>query len=113
MGKLDQYCFDGTNALSLKKLPTDSKKDQVDKEKILCQNRKKSGKNFALQDKLYADAKEGLIIILQARDAAGKDSTIRHVMGGINRRVYKFSATSSLLRMSLRMIICGAALQIF
>ena len=73
MGKLDQYCFDGTNALSLKKLPTDSKKDQVDKEKI-----------FALQDKLYADAKEGLIIILQARDAAGKDSTIRHVMGGIN-----------------------------
>ena len=29
MGKLDQYCFDGTNALSLKKLPTDSKKDQV------------------------------------------------------------------------------------
>ena len=32
MGNLDQYCFDGTNALSLKKLPTDSKKDQVDKE---------------------------------------------------------------------------------
>ena len=26
MGKLDQYCFDGTNVLSLKKLPTDSKK---------------------------------------------------------------------------------------
>ena len=23
MGKLDQYCFDGTNALSLKKLPTE------------------------------------------------------------------------------------------
>ena len=36
MGKLDQYCFDGTNALSLKKLPTDSKKDQVDKETILA-----------------------------------------------------------------------------
>ena len=44
MGKLDQYCFDGTNALSLKKLPTDSKKDQVDKNS--CQNRKKSGNNF-------------------------------------------------------------------
>ena len=29
MGKLDQYCFDGTNALSLKKLPTDSKKDHA------------------------------------------------------------------------------------
>ena len=84
MGKLDQYCFDGTNALSLKKLPTDSKKDQVDKEKILAKTEKNQEKIFALQDKLYADAKEGLIIILQARDAAGKDSTIRHVMGGIN-----------------------------
>lgn len=84
MGKLDQYCFDGTNVLSLKKLPTDSKKDQVDKEKILAKTEKNQEKIFALQDKLYADAKEGLIIILQARDAAGKDSTIRHVMGGIN-----------------------------
>lgn len=84
MGKLDQYCFDGTNALSLKKLPTDSKKDQVDKETILAKTEKNQEKIFALQDKLYADAKEGLIIILQARDAAGKDSTIRHVMGGIN-----------------------------
>lgn len=46
--------------------------------------KKNQEKIFALQDKLYADAKEGLIIILQARDAAGKDSTIRHVMGGIN-----------------------------
>lgn len=46
MGKLDQYCFDGTNALSLKKLPTDSKKDQVDKETILAKTEKKSGKKF-------------------------------------------------------------------
>lgn len=37
-----------------------------------------------LQDKLYAEAREGLVIILQAMDAAGKDSTIRHVLGGIN-----------------------------
>lgn len=46
MGKLDQYCFDGTNALSLKKLPTDSKKDQVDKEKILAKTEKNQEKNF-------------------------------------------------------------------
>lgn len=44
MGKLDQYCFDGTNALSLKKLPTDSKKDQVDKEKILSKTEKNQEK---------------------------------------------------------------------
>ena len=62
MGKLDQYCFDGTNALSLKKLPTDSKKDQVDKEKILAKTEKNQEKIFALQDKLYADAKPSLKI---------------------------------------------------
>lgn len=44
MGKLDQYCFDGTNALSLKKLPTDSKKDQVDKETILAKTEKNQEK---------------------------------------------------------------------
>lgn len=46
MGKLDQYCFDGTNALSLKKLPTDSKKDQVDKEKILAKTEKNQEKSY-------------------------------------------------------------------
>ena len=47
MGKLDQYCFDGTDVLSLKKLPTDSKKDQVDKEKILAKTEKNHEKIFA------------------------------------------------------------------
>ena len=38
----------------------------------------------ALQDRLYAEARESLVIVLQAMDAAGKDSTIRHVLGGVN-----------------------------
>jgi PPK2 family polyphosphate:nucleotide phosphotransferase len=37
-----------------------------------------------LQDKFYADNRYSLLIILQARDAAGKDGVIRHVMSGIN-----------------------------
>jgi PPK2 family polyphosphate:nucleotide phosphotransferase len=36
------------------------------------------------QDKLYAQDTYGLLIILQALDAAGKDSTIKHVMSGVN-----------------------------
>ena len=36
------------------------------------------------QAKLYADARESLLIVLQALDAAGKDSTIKHVMSTIN-----------------------------
>ena len=38
----------------------------------------------ALQDAFYADGREGLIFVLQAMDAAGKDSTIKHVMSGLN-----------------------------
>lgn len=37
-----------------------------------------------LQEKLYADGSQSLLIVIQAMDAAGKDSLIEHVFGGIN-----------------------------
>jgi PPK2 family polyphosphate:nucleotide phosphotransferase len=37
-----------------------------------------------LQEKLYAQDRWAILIILQAMDAAGKDSTIKHVMSGVN-----------------------------
>jgi len=36
------------------------------------------------QDILYAQARWSLLLIFQAMDAAGKDSTIKHVMSGVN-----------------------------
>ena len=36
------------------------------------------------QNKLYAQNTYGLLIVLQALDAAGKDGTIKHVMSGVN-----------------------------
>lgn len=41
-------------------------------------------KLYKLQEKLYASGRQSLLIILQAMDAAGKDSTIKHVMSGLN-----------------------------
>lgn len=38
----------------------------------------------ALQEKLYAQDRWALLLIFQAMDAAGKDSTIKHVMSGVN-----------------------------
>lgn len=38
----------------------------------------------AMQDKLYAQGQWSVLIVIQAMDAAGKDSTIKHVMSGIN-----------------------------
>lgn len=97
MTQLEKYCFDGSKKLHLAKLPTNSRQDRVDKEEIIKKTLKNQEKIFALQDKLYADGREGLIIILQARDAAGKDSTIRHVMGGVNPQgvqVYSYKQPS-------------------
>ncbi|MDT8322807.1 MAG: polyphosphate kinase 2 family protein [Bacteroidota bacterium] len=52
----------------------------------------------ALQDVLYADDRYALLIIFQAMDAAGKDSTIKHVMSGVNPQgcqVFSFKAPSA------------------
>lgn len=49
------------------------------------------------QDVLYAQDIYALLIIFQAMDAAGKDSTIKHVMSGINPQgcqVFSFKAPS-------------------
>ena len=50
------------------------------------------------QDMLYARKTYSLLIILQAMDAAGKDSTIKHVMTGLNpqgTQVHSFKAPSA------------------
>ena len=49
MSHLDAYRFDGGKKLNLQKLPTDSKKDGVDKEKILAKTEKNQAKIFALR----------------------------------------------------------------
>ena len=36
------------------------------------------------QDMLYAQDRWSLLLVFQAMDAAGKDSTIKHVMSGVN-----------------------------
>jgi PPK2 family polyphosphate:nucleotide phosphotransferase len=51
-----------------------------------------------LQEKLYAQDRWALLLIFQAMDAAGKDSTIKHVMSGVNPQgcqVFSFKAPSA------------------
>ncbi len=51
-----------------------------------------------LQNRLYAEGKQALLIVLQATDTGGKDSTIRKVLGPINPQgveVTSFKAPSS------------------
>lgn len=38
----------------------------------------------ALQEKLYADNRWGILLIFQGMDASGKDGAVKHVMSGVN-----------------------------
>jgi len=51
-----------------------------------------------LQDRLYAQDRWGVLLVFQAMDAAGKDSSIKHVMSGVNPQgcqVFSFKAPSA------------------
>jgi len=51
-----------------------------------------------LQDILYANSQYGILMVIQAMDAAGKDGIIKHVMSGINPQgceVYSFKSPST------------------
>ena len=56
------------------------------------------GRLTELQQRLYANGRWAVLIVLQAMDAAGKDGVIKHVMSGINPQgceVHAFKAPSA------------------
>jgi PPK2 family polyphosphate:nucleotide phosphotransferase len=60
--------------------------------------KEKRDKLKEMQDKLYASNQYAVLLIFQAMDAAGKDSTIRYVMSGVNPQgcqVFSFKQPSS------------------
>jgi PPK2 family polyphosphate:nucleotide phosphotransferase len=68
-------------------------KDEVE-EKLITD----IGRLAEYQDVLYAQNTRALLIIFQALDAAGKDSTIKHVMSGVNPQgteVFSFKTPSA------------------
>src|SRR5690606_6460347 len=71
------------DAVEISKLDTEYKGEltKEDGKSLLEQEKEKL---YELQEKLYADGSKSLLIILQAMDAAGKDSLIEHVFGGVN-----------------------------
>ena len=96
--KADKYAVNGSKKIDIRKLPTDSKADKADKEEILQKYEENKRILAELQDKYYADAHEGLIVVFQALDASGKDSAIKNVFSGINPqgvRIHSYKAPTS------------------
>jgi PPK2 family polyphosphate:nucleotide phosphotransferase len=89
--------FDGSfsikdSATSVSEKLLDNKKNKKDLESFTEQI-------YELQRVMYAHDKYALLLVFQAMDAAGKDSTIRNVMTGVNPagcQVFSFKQPSSL-----------------
>ena len=82
--KADAYRFDGKTSCDLSRLPTDAGTEKGKKAEYAEKTAANLKKMESLQEAFYADGREGMVILLQALDAAGKDGTIKHVMGGLN-----------------------------
>lgn len=79
-----KYIFPGDGSKRLPDFATDDK-NSYPSQKSAEEALKQGIENLSeIQDRLYAQDKFSLLIIFQAMDAAGKDSTIKHVMSGIN-----------------------------
>lgn len=96
---IEKFVAPGGKKISLKKdFATEVKFDGISKEELT--EALEAGKLLLAkeQDKLYAARSHGLLVVIQAMDAAGKDSTIKHVMSGVNPQgcqVHSFKAPST------------------
>lgn len=95
--KTSNYLVKPNSKVDLSKIDTKDTgglKSKDDAKELLEKNIQKMRE---LQDKLYASDKYSLLLIFQAMDAAGKDSTIKHVMSGLNpqgTQVFSFKQPS-------------------
>ena len=81
---IKKYRVKPNKKVDLEKFSTrkdDSYSKKEVKEEILPQNLKKM---FEFQEKLYAENKRGILVVLQAMDAAGKDSLVKKVFTALN-----------------------------
>jgi len=79
----DDYRVTPGKKIDVRKLAT-RYEGPIDKEKGYAEFVALSQRLVALQERLYAEGKRSLLVVLQAMDAAGKDSTVRHVFGPVN-----------------------------
>ncbi|MGR7915254.1 polyphosphate kinase 2 family protein [Finegoldia sp. P1-F-LS] len=81
---IKKYRVKPNKKVDLEKFSTkkdDSYSKKKVKEEILPQNLEKM---FEFQEKLYAENKKGILVVLQAMDAAGKDSLVKKVFTALN-----------------------------
>jgi PPK2 family polyphosphate:nucleotide phosphotransferase len=94
----EPYCISKGKKFRLKDYDPDDTGDVKDKEHSQKIIDDRAGLLSSLQEKLYAQDRWALLLILQAMDAAGKDGVVKHVMSGINPQgcdVHSFKTPST------------------
>ncbi len=93
---LKDYRYAGERKLTIRELSTTAPTN-ADKKALQKKTRQNLDQAALLQEKLMAEGREALVIAIQARDAAGKDSLIKKVFGLLNPaglQVHSFKAPS-------------------
>jgi PPK2 family polyphosphate:nucleotide phosphotransferase len=95
----NKYLIDDEEKFSIAKAPTFEDASGLDKSSLKKQLSKYCKELGDLQHRLYAEDRRSLLVVFQAMDAAGKDSTIRAVFNRVNPagcHVSSFKSPSSL-----------------
>ncbi|WP_373709406.1 polyphosphate kinase 2 family protein [Kaistella sp.] len=77
----DNFMVEGKFSMKDFSTEYEGKLSKADGKKMLAKEQEKLRE---LQERLYSDGSKSILIVLQAMDAAGKDSLIKHVFGGVN-----------------------------
>ncbi len=83
----------------LSKIDTQSGIKQSDEKELKVRLLNDTEEIAKFQNKLFAENRQSLLIILQGMDSSGKDGTIKHIMRGVNPQgvqVYSFKHPSAL-----------------
>lgn len=96
-----EYRFDGSGRFDIRSASTSETKLCADRKKAEEKMQKNMEEINELQQKLYAEKKEGVIFVYQAMDAAGKDGTIRAVLSclsphGVVEKAFKAPSADDL-----------------
>lgn len=89
---VSQFRFDGKTPYNYAKTPTKIDPFYADEADRAAQLNTLSERMDQAQNRMHAQEQYGVVVLFQAMDAAGKDSSIRHVFKGVNPSRFQVAA---------------------
>ena len=93
------FRYAGNQDFILAELATGVRPEEKERKKeLIAKTEENMARAGELQEALMAESREALVVAIQARDAAGKDSLIRHLFGKLNpngMEVHSFKTPNS------------------